>query len=43
VQGPAHVRVAAANALEFDIQYLAVYVLVEGVWQLHAWQSLRLP
>ncbi|MEX0735445.1 MAG: DUF6265 family protein [Steroidobacteraceae bacterium] len=44
VQGPARLRVAAgATPLEFQVRYLAVYVHVDGVWQLHAWQSLRLP
>ncbi|MGH8196760.1 MAG: DUF6265 family protein [Steroidobacteraceae bacterium] len=44
VQGPAQFRVAAgATPLEFQVRYLAVYVHVDGVWQLHAWQSLRLP
>jgi len=44
VRGPADVRVATpAATVEFQIRYLAVYVFVEGVWQLNAWQSLRLP
>jgi len=44
VRGPANVRVAAGAApVDFQIRYLAVYVFVDGVWQLHAWQSLRLP
>ncbi len=43
VQGPAEVRVAAGGATAaFGIRYLAVYVRVDGAWQLHAWQSLRL-
>jgi len=44
VQGLAEVRVAAgAKTVDFQIRYLAVYVFVEGNWQLHAWQSLRMP
>lgn len=44
VQGPAEVQVAAgATTVDFQIRYLAVYVFVDGGWQLHAWQSLRLP
>lgn len=44
VQGPARFRVAAgATPLDFEVRYLAVYVHVDGIWQLHAWQSLRLP
>ncbi len=44
VQGPAEVRVATpAATIDFQIRYLAVYVFVDGGWQLHAWQSLRLP
>lgn len=44
VQGPADVRVVApAATLDFQIRYLAVYVFVDGNWQLHAWQSSRLP
>lgn len=43
VKGLARLKVAAgATPLEFDVRYLAVYVLVEGVWQLHAWQTLRM-
>jgi hypothetical protein len=43
VQGPARLRLSAgASPLEVDMRYLAVYVLVDGTWQLHAWQSLRL-
>lgn len=44
VRGPANVRVAAGAApVDFQIHYLAVYVFVDGIWQLQAWQSLRLP
>lgn len=44
VQGPADVRVAVdGKPVEFPIRYVAVYVFVDGGWQLHAWQSLRLP
>jgi Domain of unknown function (DUF6265)/Domain of unknown function (DUF4440) len=44
VQGPAHIRVAAGTGTrELDLEYLAVYVLAEGAWQLLAWQSLQLP
>jgi hypothetical protein len=44
VRGQANVRVAAgAPTVDFQIRYLAVYVFVDGGWQLHAWQSLRLP
>jgi Domain of unknown function (DUF6265)/Domain of unknown function (DUF4440) len=44
VQGPAHMRVAAgAGTREFDLHYLAVYVLADGAWQLLAWQSVPLP
>lgn len=44
VQGPADVRaVTPAATVDFQIRYLAVYVFVDGSWQLHAWQSTRLP
>lgn len=44
VQGPARFQVSAgATPADFKVRYLAVYVHVEGTWQLHAWQSLRLP
>jgi hypothetical protein len=44
VRGQANVRVAAgAPTVDFQIRYLAVYVFVDAGWQLHAWQSLRLP
>jgi hypothetical protein len=44
VQGPAVVRAAVdGKPVEFPIRYIAVYVFVDGGWQLHAWQSLRLP
>jgi hypothetical protein len=44
VQGVASFSVMAGTTpLEFEARYLAVYVLGEGAWQLHAWQSLRLP
>jgi hypothetical protein len=44
VRGPANVRVGTGAApVEFRIRYLAVYVFVDGAWQLQAWQSLRLP
>jgi len=44
VRGPARIRaVTGASSLDFQIRYLAVYVFVDGAWQLHAWQSLRLP
>lgn len=43
VRGPANVRVGTGAApVEFRIRYLAVYVFVDGAWQLQAWQSLRL-
>jgi Domain of unknown function (DUF4440)/Domain of unknown function (DUF6265) len=44
VQGVANFSVMAGpTPLEFEARYLAVYVLGEGAWQLHAWQSMRLP
>lgn len=44
VQGLADVSVAVdAKTVDFSARYIAVYVFVEGGWQLHAWQSLRLP
>jgi hypothetical protein len=44
VQGLADIQVMAGpKRLEFRARYLAVYDLEEGVWQLRAWQSLRLP
>lgn len=44
VRGTASLKVSAgAQPLEFEAAYLAMYVLVDGAWQLHAWQSLRLP
>lgn len=44
VRGPAQIRaVTGASPLDFQIRYLAVYVFADGAWQLHAWQSLRLP
>jgi hypothetical protein len=43
VRGPANVRVGTGAApVDFRIRYLAVYVFVDGAWQLQAWQSLRL-
>ena len=34
---------AAGNALDLQIRYLAVYGIQDGVWQLRSWQSLRTP
>ena len=44
VQGRGRLHVAAGTTLlDFQIRYLAVYELNDGVWQLRVWQSLRLP
>jgi hypothetical protein len=44
VRGLADVRAAVGGVTAaFPIRYLAVYVFVDGAWQLHGWQSLRLP